>query len=35
VRLFDGRPSGPEGGLELARVVESPTGVVHLSYTAV
>jgi dihydrofolate reductase len=34
VRLFEGHHSGPVSGLELTRVAESPTGVVHLSYSA-
>jgi dihydrofolate reductase len=33
VRLFAGH-TGPVGGLELTRVIESPTGVVHLGYRA-
>jgi dihydrofolate reductase len=35
VKLFEEGHGGDPAGLELARVVESPTGVVHLSYTAV
>jgi hypothetical protein len=33
VRLFGDRQD-PVGGLELTRVVESPTGVIHLGYRA-
>ncbi len=33
-RLFEGGHTRPAGGLELTRVIESPTGVVHLGYRA-
>lgn len=34
VRLFGDGQDGPAGDLELTKVVESPTGVVHLDYRA-
>ena len=34
VRLFEEHGRGPVDGLELERVTESPTGVVHLDYRA-
>jgi dihydrofolate reductase len=33
VRLFEEHPAGRLSGLELQQVLESPTGVVHLTYT--
>jgi dihydrofolate reductase len=35
VRLFDNHVAGAPGGLERTRAVESPTGVMHLSYRVV
>ncbi|MEA2455054.1 MAG: hypothetical protein QOI45_1316 [Thermoleophilaceae bacterium] len=35
VRLFDGQLAGAPVGLELTRVLESPTGVTHVSYRVV
>ena len=32
VRLFEERHGGDPAGLELTRSVQSPTGVVHLTY---